>query len=755
MSDSPTYASLLTRLFGDSPADRARVVAHLKAHPADADAAKAVIWDRLRDTNRQTQMIAADAVVRVYHDSDAATAIVQNQLHEHETNSEESVRLVRSYSAAVVLKSVSAGWLRLFQSSNETGKPALVMGLADAAPHSESDLEPLLTKIREAIHQQHLRLAAGAAFWRLTWRVNRDWLASLDPAHADLGYPGLRRLLLDVLVEHLGRRPDLAPLVRDLLAGIAQSDCEAGDEVVAQLARIGSRGWGVLIPMLHVPRTVEPFTLPDAVRATILGEAAACPAVLPLVHHHAHAIIAQAAAQGSTNDTVTPAARVLSLLGPTAGMAIPDLLALVIRVPSTGTVVGPTISKLAAGFPNTAAAVMRALDRLRQSSYYGIDHSLAFQSLAYTLAELDPDAAPNLVTHTDVDSRVPDLLLRHSGWKDAAPEVRQRHARILTDACSSPRPEVRIRAAEALQHYRPELPNVWPALVAMLASADEKAAVCILPHFRHLAPVADAVTADLVLLFRETNPAYAARAVVALWRLGRMPAVATDLRAAVEADPERGWGWAVLRGVVDRVSLAHGLLRELSELFTAAPSAIAQKIDSLLNPVESPEDAQITKWIPRPGDPASPSAVDWDGLYQAISGDTAGPQVFVALMCEYGSAGFRNQKIWLIKGHRMLTQTGLAESKGIIERMMDALALPVVSSAERHSAVHNFFTHRSELPPEIVEMLEHRLAWFRWAGLELADAWGLTTEQARDLTQDRVWDTSPRVRDRALRMSRG
>jgi len=51
-------------------------------------------------------------------------------------------------------------------------------------------------------------------------------------------------------------------------------------------------------------------------------------------------------------------------------------------------------------------------------------------------------------------------------------------------------------------------------------------------------------------------------------------------------------------------------------------------------------------------------------------------------------------------------------------------------------------------------MTAHPLSWFRWAGLELADAWGLTAEQMAELTEDRRWDRSPRVRERALRMGR-
>jgi hypothetical protein len=446
---------------------------------------------------------------------------------------------------------------------------------------------------------------------------------------------------------------------------------------------------------------------------------------------------------------------VLSQLGPAAGTAVPDLLNLAARVPSTGAVVGAAVAEIAAGFPNTPAAIVRALARLRAAQYFGADHLGAFEALARVLTELDPDAGPGLVENTGIDPRVPDLLLQQPGWKAAPPSVRDRHARVLADALGSPRPEVRVRAADLLRHYREELPAVWPSLVAVLAGADEKVSVAVLPHFRHLGPVADAVSADLRLLFREKNPAYAARAVVALWRLGRMSEVGAELRTAVEASAEDGWGWAVLGGVADRAGGAHGLLADLSDLFTDSPPAVAGKVLALVNPPESPPDADLTRLIPRPGDPTAPTAVDWNGVRTAVeSQGVAGALFGVALMCEYGSAGSQTQKIWMIKNQRSLAGSGLAESKRIVEQVMEALGLPGAPAGERRRAVREFFTDRVELPPEIVSMLGHRLGWFRWAGLELADAWGLTPDQAVQLTEDRVRDSNPRVRERALRMVR-
>jgi ribosomal protein L7/L12 len=632
----------------------------------------------------------------------------------------------------------------------------MLMGLADAGPAAAHDLDLLGPTLHALRAIPSARTAAGAARWRATWRVNRAWLESLDPGDEALKFPGLRRLVLDVLIEHLGRRPDLAGLVRGMLVKFAEAEPKAAEEVIGQLSNLGGRGWGVLLPMLQPAQPGDRFPVPDAIRRSIFLRATIRPAVLPLVHHHAHGVIASAVAEGKT-DLLMCAARVLERLGPAAGMAVPDLLALAVRLPNelTGLIVGKTVPKIAAGFPNTPAAIIRTLHRIRTAGRFGEPELTVFEKLARALAELAPDAAPALVENTATDPRVPDLLLQQPGWKDAPPGVRRRHARTLADRLASPRAEVRTRAAELLRHYRDQMPAVWPALVAALAGPDENAAAVVLPYFRYLGPVADAVAADLVALFREPNPPYAARAVVALWRLGRMPLVSADLRAAVEADPESGWGWAVLRGVVDRVSQAHGLLRELADVFAASPAAVVEKVDALVNPPESEDEAKFAACVPRPGDPAAPTEVQWDAVHRLVPGGPAGPLLFVAFMCEYGSGGFGNQKLWMIKAQRELTRNGLAEAKAAVERMVGVLPRPGAPTADRRQAVREFFANRTELPSEITELLNHPLSWFRWAGLELADAWELTPEQAKGLTEDRVWDRSPRVRERALRMVGG
>ena len=257
------------------------------------------------------------------------------------------------------------------------------------------------------------------------------------------------------------------------------------------------------------------------------------------------------------------------------------------------------------------------------------------------------------------------------------------------------------------------------------------------------------MTAELTSLFRETNPAYAARAVVALGRLGRMKAVSGDLRAAVTA-PDDTWGWAVLRGVVDRVFQAHRLLQELTGVFAAAPADVAAKVFVLLNPPESADETALAALVNPDGAPP----VNWGGVCVRVGYGEEGGLLVLALMCAHGSDGVGAQKIWLIKHQRALAGIGLAESKAVVERTMERLTATAPGD-DRRVCVREYFGASAAGPPAaLTALLDHRLSWYRWAGLELLDAWG-APEQVGELIADRIWDRSPLVRARALRMNRG
>ena len=493
---------------------------------------------RLRDSFPGTRLIAAEAVFRIYRDTPAAVEAVDSVIRCDEPAIVADAAIVISqfglnsvpllvqmvrhspdvfaaqaadyhrWAADCAIRSGPDGlnaWLEML--TCEPAATALLVGLAHAAPAVTHDLSSLEPAVRTRLASPARRAVAGAALWRITWRVNGDWLASIRPGPGD-GLADIRGLLVDVLIEHLGRRPDVAGLVRANLFALAEAEPARAQEVVSRLATLGSLGWAVLIPMLHrshsmlIPMLHLHPSHSAAMRAAILTAALNHSTVLPLLHHHAHAAILAT----DSDEVAIVAVRVLGKLGPAVGMAIPDLLALAVRAPSMGMTIGEAIPKLAAGFPNTPAAVVRTLNRIRTVAYFGPDQLTAFQALAAALGELDLGLGPRLAEDTDVHQRVVDLLLQQPAWRDAPAETRTRHCHVLAESLLSARGEVRVRAAELLRQYRSEMPAVWPSLVAVLAGGAEKAALAVLPHFRFLESVADAVATELLLLFREVNP---------------------------------------------------------------------------------------------------------------------------------------------------------------------------------------------------------------------------------------------------------
>ena len=614
MSDTPTFASLFTQWAGGGSAARAGVYAHLRAHPAEASALEAAIRDEVRTGYPWKRVLAAEALVEVYRDEPAAAAALGGVLRMGDESAASDAAPVlqklspeaagplladfaahapaafraqsaafHRFAAAAAIRSGAAGaelWRTLLGRAGERMESAYFMGLADGATRAAHDLSAAEPVAKDRLLRAEPGYAAGAALWRLTWRVRRDWLASVNPHGPRLdGDPGLHVLLVEVLTEHLGRRPDLATLVRDLLVRLGNAAPDRFARVLKRLANLGGRGWAVLLPVLG------DLGAPAHTRAAVFREAAPRPAVLPLAQHHAHGVVlARVHDRGAaTPDLLRGAAAVLVAIGAPAGTALPDVLELMVKHPDAAAHVAAAVPALADGWPVTAPTLARALDRMCRSPGFAAD---AFAALAAVFAARHPDAAPALADDASFDPRTPDLLLQHPGWKDAPADARRRHAAALADRLAAPRAEVRACAAELLRHYPDQLPAVWPALVAVLACNDEKAALRVLPLFAHLAPVADAVVPELDALFHEPNPVYAARAVAALWHLGRFAAVADELRAEV-IDQRSDRMWAVLRAAAVCSARAPGLARDLAALFADAP-AVAAKVESLLNAAEEP-----------------------------------------------------------------------------------------------------------------------------------------------------------------------
>jgi hypothetical protein len=781
MSETPTYASLLTQWSGGDLAARRGVYAHLRANPAEAAAVEASIRDELKNGWPWKRVIAAEAILEVYRDEGAAAGALATVLREDlSPAAADAVPLLerlaphrcgpllvefaqhaptvfraqpRSFHRWAGATAIRAGadapglWANLLAHAGSELEAPLLMGLADAAREVDCDLAAVEPVVRQRLLNDSCGYAAGAALWRLTWRINRHWLASIDPESPRFdGDRDLLVLLIEVLTEHLGRRRDLAPLVRELLVRVG--DGEEFQTGLNRLAKFGGRGWTVLLPIL------SDLAVSTRARVLVFNEAAARPAVLPLAHHHAHAVLLEGehAQTVPLPELLGAAVGVLRAIGAPAGPALADILNLIVKQPEAARLLAPAILALAPGFPNPAHAVARTLDRLRRSQSFRTD---AFAALAEVFAAMNLDGAPLLAEDTSFDLRTPDLLLQQPAWRNAPPETRTRHAAALAERLSSPRIEVRTRAADFLRHYPEQMPAVWPALVAFLTGRDETAVLHALRYFRHLAPVADEVRPELTALFREPDPALAARAVVALWRLGRMPTADDELRAAVLNSTGDEWAWAVLRGAVERVG-GPARFEDLPRVFAADPADVVARVRALLNPTELPEEVALSTHIRPENQPAA--RVNWNGVYQCVCNDPEGGLLFLALMLAHGSGGFASQKVWMIKHHRGQTGVGLAESKQIIERIIDRMNAGVMGVAprqgDRRACVRDYFIHSTDVPASVTALLEHRLSWYRWAALELLDAWGAPGLPPA-LLEDRIWDHSALVRIRALKMYGG
>ena len=86
----------------------------------------------------------------------------------------------------------------------------LLIALAEEATRAKVDFSPVLPTVREFLGYPGSKVfyAAGAVLWRLAWRVHRTWLDGIKPDGDQFTDSGeLCRLVTDVLIEHLGRRP--------------------------------------------------------------------------------------------------------------------------------------------------------------------------------------------------------------------------------------------------------------------------------------------------------------------------------------------------------------------------------------------------------------------------------------------------------------------------------------------------------------------------------------------------------------------
>ena len=466
MSDTPTFASLLTQWTGGGPAARAGVYAHLRAHPAEAAAVEGFIRDDLTNGYPLRRVIAAEAMAAVYQDEDAAAAALGGVLRTGDPSAAaQAVPVMRTLAPAragrllgelalhapAVFRDLSATdhrwagaaaaaagpdvWLSVFARAGAEAESAFLTGLAAALPRADRDLSAVEPAVRVRLFHTGPGYAAGAALWRLTWRVHRDWLASIDPNGPQLQDGPLLALLVEVLTEHLGRRPDLAPLVRALLVRLG-TDPERFKPALERLANLGGRGWAVLLPILG------DAVVGGLVRAAVFRRVVKCAAVWPLAHYHAHNVIrARIHDRAAVPDELLDAAgMVLYSLGRAASSATPDVLDLIVLQPDTAVALAKVVAFTVSGLPDPVAAVARTLDRLGRSVPFA---PAAFAVLAKVYAWLDLDGAVGLVDDTTFDAAHARPAAATGAVEGRPAGGPAEHALALADRLGSPRAAVR------------------------------------------------------------------------------------------------------------------------------------------------------------------------------------------------------------------------------------------------------------------------------------------------------------------------
>jgi hypothetical protein len=362
--------------------------------------------------------------------------------------------------------------------------------------------------------------------------------------------------------------------------------------------------------------------------------------------------------------------------------------------------------------------------------------------LSRILFQLNPAAGPDLVTQTSVQTHVVARVLDSGPWRNADPAVRQQHAATLADMLGSPRAEVRRRAATAMRYFLPELSGVWPAVVATFTMPDEQPSWRLLPLVRLLQPVADTVCEELLAYFDEPNTRCAARAGVALWRLGRWNDIAPKLLAGVGTERTA----ALVREMLDHAQGAHGLSADMATLF--AGTALVVDARTRVSPNASVFDSVLLDFLTA----GTITPAMWGKLRDAFAPLPEPVQALVALafMLAFSAREFGPLKIWMIKRHRDMTLMSLSESKRAVENVIDWLS-ETPSAEQRAKAVREFFPWSVELPEDIHVLFNDPVAACRWSALELACAWGLRREEVVLWVEDRRRDVAPFVCDSANR----
>lgn len=383
--------------------------------------------------------------------------------------------------------------------------------IADEALTSPHDLTPLAVPLAAVRLRPLARLEVGVARWRLTWRIDPEWV---DWLCGSISW-SLTGLLADVLVEMLPVCPALDPLVPQLFDARVTERRQKGwiAPLVRRLLALGGRGVRLLV-------TVDPhYNLGYAqFRAEVLTDAAESPslsaAFLPLALQVIQNPILTYGE--SAIDALRAACRVVATVGQPAKPVAADLIGLLATTEEFAPALGDALVACAAGDAQLGAIL---LDRLLQ---YGSDVANAriandgqairrLEAMLSALFRLKASWLPRVLD--DPPTSVVLRLVTEFVLAALTDDERERALEVAARRLADERPDVREEAAEWLRMLEPDPARRWPWLVA--ATTLPRATPEAIALLAELGEVKEPVSAELTFHLADANPAIAANATAA------------------------------------------------------------------------------------------------------------------------------------------------------------------------------------------------------------------------------------------------
>lgn len=387
--------------------------------------------------------------------------------------------------------------------------------IADEAITSPHDLSPLIRPLSAVRLRPNARFEIGVALWRITWRVDPEFVTYLLEARAGWYQP---QLLQSVALDMLATEPKLDEMVSRLLE--PNSSVTRARPWIATVVRrvlgLGARGVKLLLAVDpdcgdgYMPFRAELLTA--AAESDSLSRAF-LPVALRVIESPCLHIPGADAPDG-----VRAACRIVADLGPAATDAVPKLLQL---ADTTGDFFDEISAAVVAAVTAREAVVATLWDFLRRSGNDqeaeepGSAAHRRFTAFAVLLAAVNPAAtAAGLVLDTDLRLayRISERICT-----DAPPGLQRRWAEALMPFLAASESSSRNTAARMLAdplRQSEVAAAIWPWLVAAVALPLPN--IPLVEAFHRLATSREQITAELLPLVTDTNRVVAANATAAL-----------------------------------------------------------------------------------------------------------------------------------------------------------------------------------------------------------------------------------------------